>query len=360
MSHARIFAAALMLILSGSFVGTDVNAAPIVVNGATFDAPSSCQSAQTALVCKVDAQQLELWVTRKTMGAAIKPTDSFMRKMEYFTEQHQGAVVNILRSTSNDGFTQFSDYGGYSALGASMAGKGVVSSPTVRFASVLHDDEIWEFLEVVATRTPAIDALSTALRRSLVLPAARVVQAPVMAVAPEVPKKVDGSPLVATFNGKLLALELPGYLDADVLEDTTERLQVSFRHKTRPTAGPNLVISLRAPNDPTATTASIESERSEAKKKAVLGSATLEMQNAMQAAAEKGASSWVTAYLSYDHNTILHKSDFIDVIYIRYGWPLPGAPTRCPCERSSFSLQHALDCPLGGYRTIQHNERRDG
>ena len=85
-----------------------------------------------------------------------------------------------------------------------------------------------------------------------------------MAIAPEVPKKVDGSPLVATFNGKLLALELPGYLDADVLEDTTERLQVSFRHKTRPTAGPNLVISLRAPNDPTATTASIVKQRKDA------------------------------------------------------------------------------------------------
>ena len=57
--------------------------------------------------------------------------------------------------------------------------------------------------------------------------------------------------------------------------------------------------------------------------------------------------------------TLFHKSDFIDSIYIRYGWPLPGAPIRCSCESSSFSLQHALDCPLGGCRAIQHNKTRD-
>ena len=265
MGHARIFSTAALLMLLGSSVDTVVNAAPIVVNGATFDAPSSCQVAQTALVCKADAQQFELWVTRKPMDAAVKPTDSFVRKMEYFTEQHQGAVVTILRSTSNDGFTQFSGYGGYSALGASMAGKGVVSSPTVQFASVLHQDEIWDFMEVVATRTPAVDELSVALQRSLVLPAPPVVQAPLLVTAaPEVAKKAEGSPLTATYASKLVSLELPGYLAADVLEDTTERLLVSFRHKTRPTAGPNLVISLRAPNDPTATTSSIVKLRKDA------------------------------------------------------------------------------------------------
>ncbi len=260
MGHARIFAAAALLGLSVSAV---VHAAPLVINGVTFEAPESCQAAQTTLVCKVDGQQFELWVTRKPMDAAIKPTDSFVRKMEYFTEQHQGAVVNILRSTSNDGFTAFSDYGSYSALGASMPGKGVVTSPTVRFASVLHDDEIWEFLEVVATRTPAIDALATELRRLMVLPTAPVAQASAVLAAPEVPKKLEGSPLVATFTGKLLSLELPGYLEAVVLEDTTDSLRVTFKHKTRPTAGPNLAISLRAPKD-NQTAASIVKERKDA------------------------------------------------------------------------------------------------
>ena len=269
MGYARIFAAGLLWISSASTV---IKAAPIVINGATFDAPSSCQSVQTALVCKVDEQQLELWVTRKAMGATIKPTDSFVRKMEYFTEQHQGAVVNLLRITTSDGFTQFSDFGSYSALGASMAGKGVVTSPTVRFASVLHNEEIWEFLEVVATRTPAVDALATALRKSLALPREPVVQAPVAVAEPEVPKKVEGSPLVATFQGRLLSLELPGYLDADVLEDTAESLQVTFKHKTRPTAGPNLVIILRAPKDKQTTLANIVRQRKDAMTATMIGS----------------------------------------------------------------------------------------
>jgi hypothetical protein len=62
----------------------------------------------------------------------------------------------------------------------------------------------------------------------------------------------------------LLTLELPGYLNPVVTEDTAEGLQVTFRHKTRPTAGPNLVISLRAPQDKQMTIASIVKARKEA------------------------------------------------------------------------------------------------
>ena len=43
---------------------------------------------------------------------------------------------------------------------------------------------------------------------------------------------------------------------------------------------------------------------------------------------------------------------------MRYGWTLPDLPVTCPCG-TAFSLQHALDCKLGGFRTIQHNEVRD-
>ena len=54
----------------------------------------------------------------------------------------------------------------------------------------------------------------------------------------------------------------------------------------------------------------------------------------------------------------MHKGDFVDAICIRYGWQLRDLPTSCPCG-SSFDVQHALDCKLGGLRTIQHNEVRD-
>ena len=83
------------------------------------------------------------------------------------------------------------------------------------------------------------------------------------------------------------------------------------------------------------------------------------MKFALKVSAEKGASSWVTATPLYDHGTVLHKGDFVDAVYMRYGWTLPDLPVRCGCQQAAFSLQHALDCKTGGYRTIQHNEVRD-
>ena len=43
---------------------------------------------------------------------------------------------------------------------------------------------------------------------------------------------------------------------------------------------------------------------------------------------------------------------------MRYGWQILDLPLVCACG-DSFSVQHSLDCLLGGYRTIQHNEVRD-
>ena len=45
-----------------------------------------------------------------------------------------------------------------------------------------------------------------------------------------------------------------------------------------------------------------------------------EMKLAMKTTVEKGASSWVTATPLFDHDTVLHKGDFVDAIYMRYGW----------------------------------------
>jgi len=83
-----------------------------------------------------------------------------------------------------------------------------------------------------------------------------------------------------------------------------------------------------------------------------------EMQRHLGVASGKGASNWVTAMPSFDHDTVLHKGEFTDAIYTRYGWEIPDLPLTCPCG-ASFRVQHALDCMLGGFRTIQHNEVRD-
>ena len=55
---------------------------------------------------------------------------------------------------------------------------------------------------------------------------------------------------------------------------------------------------------------------------------------------------------------MLHKGEFTDAVYIRYGWTMLSLPTTCACG-AAFNIQHALDCKLSGLRTIQHNEVRD-
>ena len=75
--------------------------------------------------------------------------------------------------------------------------------------------------------------------------------------------------------------------------------------------------------------------RLNAKLHVVLAHAPSELKIAVSAASEKGASSWVTASPSYDHGTVLHKGEFVDACYIRYGWALLNLPT-CVCVRRCF------------------------
>ena len=98
--------------------------------------------------------------------------------------------------------------------------------------------------------------------------------------------------------------------------------------------------------------------RATKKMETVIENASPELTKAVSAASVKGASSWVTAAPSFDHGTVLHKGEFVDACYIRYGWTLLNLPLTCGCG-ATFSVQHALDCQLGGLRTIQHNEVRD-
>ena len=99
-------------------------------------------------------------------------------------------------------------------------------------------------------------------------------------------------------------------------------------------------------------------ERFKTKLTRILENAPNELKEAVRAASEKGASSWVTACPSYDYGTVLHKGEFVDACYIRYGWTLPNLPVTCACG-TAFNLTHALECKLGGLRIIQHNEVRD-
>ena len=89
------------------------------------------------------------------------------------------------------------------------------------------------------------------------------------------------------------------------------------------------------------------------KRDTLLGHIGETMKIALKAAGEKGASSWMTAVPSYDHGTILHKREFVDACYMRYGWDLLDLPVSCDTCGGAFSLQHSLDCQHGGLRQMR-------
>lgn len=92
--------------------------------------------------------------------------------------------------------------------------------------------------------------------------------------------------------------------------------------------------------------------------KELLSKLTLRLQRAVSLAQEKGASSWLTALPIQEHGFSLHKTAFHDALALRYGWLPSRTPSHCACG-SSFSVDHALSCPKGGFPSIRHNEVRD-
>ncbi len=81
-------------------------------------------------------------------------------------------------------------------------------------------------------------------------------------------------------------------------------------------------------------------------------------ERAMEAAQERGASTWLTALPLAAHGFSLSKGEFRDALCLRYGWEPPRLPSTCSCGQN-FTVQHALSCTRGGYVAIRHNELRD-
>ena len=54
----------------------------------------------------------------------------------------------------------------------------------------------------------------------------------------------------------------------------------------------------------------------------------------------------------------MHKGEFRDALALRYGWQPPHVPVSCACGHT-FSIEHVLSCPTGGFPSIRHNEVRD-
>ena len=80
-----------------------------------------------------------------------------------------------------------------------------------------------------------------------------------------------------------------------------------------------------------------------------------ELQRILSDATETGASSWLTILPLQEHGFALHKGAFRDAICLRYGC----TPLVCQACSKDFTVEHAINCPIGGFPMIRHNELRD-
>ena len=82
------------------------------------------------------------------------------------------------------------------------------------------------------------------------------------------------------------------------------------------------------------------------------------VQRALDLAAEKGSSVWLTVLPLREMGFNLNKREFRDAIKLRYDWPVDDIPSTCVCG-DIFTVDHAMICKRGGFITQRHNEMRD-
>ena len=68
-----------------------------------------------------------------------------------------------------------------------------------------------------------------------------------------------------------------------------------------------------------------------------------DLQRAVTASTERGASSWLSTLPIGEHGFALHKGAFRDALCLRYGWRPPHLPSYCVCDKK-FTIDHALSC----------------
>ncbi|KAG0711346.1 hypothetical protein GWK47_020786 [Chionoecetes opilio] len=75
-------------------------------------------------------------------------------------------------------------------------------------------------------------------------------------------------------------------------------------------------------------------------------------------AQETGASNWLTCLPIRAKGFSLNKQEFVDVVALRYGWPVEGLPKTCVCGDPN-NVDHTMTCKKGGFVCIRHDEVRD-
>ena len=78
----------------------------------------------------------------------------------------------------------------------------------------------------------------------------------------------------------------------------------------------------------------------------------------MDLASVPGSSSWLTSLPIAEHGFCLHKDAFADALALRYGWAPSNTPSKCVCG-TSFTTDHLLSCPRGGFPSLRDSEIRD-
>ena len=82
------------------------------------------------------------------------------------------------------------------------------------------------------------------------------------------------------------------------------------------------------------------------------------VQRALDFAAEKRSSVWLTEFPLREMGFNLNKREFRDAIKLRYDWPVDDIPSTCVCG-DAFTVDHAMIGKRGGFVTQHHNELRD-
>ena len=90
----------------------------------------------------------------------------------------------------------------------------------------------------------------------------------------------------------------------------------------------------------------------------IRGVAPQKVQRALDLAAEKGSSVWLTILPLREMGFNLNKREFRDAIKLRYDWPVDDILSTCVCG-DAFTVDHAMLCKRGGFVTQRHNELRD-
>ena len=76
---------------------------------------------------------------------------------------------------------------------------------------------------------------------------------------------------------------------------------------------------------------------------------------ALDLAAEKGVSTWLTVIPLKEMGLNLNKREFRDALRSRYNWPFSDIPSKCVCGEE-YSVEHAMICKRGGFIIQRHDQ----